>query len=509
MPYRLQVHGGMNDEALVIQAARRILEGELPYRDFDMLYTPGSMGLTALWMAIAGPSMEAMRWLMCCCAGALTATIFLVSARVLPSPWRFLPPILFMVSGYSEWPILSYHWFAILALLICVYHALLWEEMRRDVQLVISGVACGLSALCLQSDGLAGLASMTGILVLLGWGGPWKIRVRWMSLFVGGILVVWLPFLLALAITGSWSSFFQNTVFRVLGGLYENHAAPYDFKRHVWQSWAQIFAQWPTQWDKARCFWLLESCVMVGTWTFKYGLLFPVMIVAAWIGFRRKDGARVLMIFLPCWTFVMRERLDLLYANYLTPLWYIAVTLCLYELWQRRRSWGRIALALLGLGYFFIAMMAWRYTVSFIYPLRTPAGLLWCRDVDQARSLGQLYAMAWRLTPPGTVTFAWPYAASFYVLSQTKNPSRVEFLTPGWQDLEQAKDAASSLSGVTYLYYLPLDPHFFVDYPMLNPETFQAGIKEYGRLLYEGFMPKDQLGPIVIYERMSHTNPSD
>ena len=100
-PYRYQMHSGLNDEAVVLQAARRMLSGEVPYRDFDMFYTPGSMALTSVWLFFTGVGIDQARWLMVLWGGLLTALVFVISNRVLPRPFCFAPPVVFALSGYS------------------------------------------------------------------------------------------------------------------------------------------------------------------------------------------------------------------------------------------------------------------------------------------------------------------------------------------------------------------------------------------------------------------------
>src|SRR3990172_6805151 len=44
------------DEGFILHAAQRILQGELPYKDFDLIYTPGTVFLTAASFKVFGES---------------------------------------------------------------------------------------------------------------------------------------------------------------------------------------------------------------------------------------------------------------------------------------------------------------------------------------------------------------------------------------------------------------------------------------------------------------------
>src|SRR6266853_699156 len=49
------------DEGILLQGGQRILDGQIPYRDFFSFYTPGSFYLTALLFRIFGDSMGVAR----------------------------------------------------------------------------------------------------------------------------------------------------------------------------------------------------------------------------------------------------------------------------------------------------------------------------------------------------------------------------------------------------------------------------------------------------------------
>ena len=500
-PYRYQFHSGINDEAIVIQAARRMLEGQMPYRDFDLFYTPGSMVLTAGWLGLFGPGIEVARWLVVLCFGAIVAFIFLVSQRVLSAPLSVVPPILFCVSGFSEWPILSYHWFAILGLLACVHQLLVWQVDGRALRLMLSGVSCGLAGACLQSEGLASFLAAMFVLTMSGGPGRWAEKARSCLVFLAGVLSVWVPFLLLLWLTGSLVPFIDDTILRVLSGLYNSHAAPYDLNKHVLGNWRMIVGQWPAEWNGPRLVWAADSLTSACIWTLKYGLLFPVIAGSAWLGFRRRGAVATIAVFLVLWTFVVRERLDLLYSNYLMPLWYVALVLCLSRLLEYRKRVGQIAIGGLCLLYAFGLLFALRYNAGFVFPARTSAGVLWSRDPGEARAVTELYSVANKLTPPGSRTFAWPFAASFYVLSQTVNPTRLDFLVSGWQSEAQVESVVRDLSSVDYIYLFPLDPAALSDYPNINPDVFHKESLKYQSLLTEDFEPVALAGAATVFHR--------
>src|SRR5258708_35149545 len=49
------------DEGIVLQGASRILDGQVPYRDFFSFYTPGSLYLVAVLFRVFGNSLAVAR----------------------------------------------------------------------------------------------------------------------------------------------------------------------------------------------------------------------------------------------------------------------------------------------------------------------------------------------------------------------------------------------------------------------------------------------------------------
>ncbi len=62
------------DEGFILQGAQRILQGELPYRDFDLIYTPGTLFLVSAVFKLFGESILVGR-LLTLLVGAFTATL--------------------------------------------------------------------------------------------------------------------------------------------------------------------------------------------------------------------------------------------------------------------------------------------------------------------------------------------------------------------------------------------------------------------------------------------------
>lgn len=69
------------DEGIVLQGAQRILEGQLPYRDFFSFYTPGSFYWTSLLLKLFGDSILVPRFVLLLYGGALSAATYILARK--------------------------------------------------------------------------------------------------------------------------------------------------------------------------------------------------------------------------------------------------------------------------------------------------------------------------------------------------------------------------------------------------------------------------------------------
>lgn len=494
-PYALQYHGGVNDEGILLTAAARMLQGQVPYRDFDMFYTPGSMAATAAWMGVAGTSILSARLFMVLWAGLLTALIFLLSDELLPRRLALAPPTLFMLSGYSEWPVLSYHWAAIMGLVAALWACAVWSRTGRPQWMWASGVFTGLAGACLQPEGFAAFCSVA-IALALTRPFPGAALLR----FLGGVAVVWVPLLLLMVLLGAGGAMLDDVLLRATRGLYRFRSQPYDVGLLSAQ-WQGLAAQWPASWDASRLAWAVTSVSMALCWTVKYGLLFPVLAAGVVLAWRRGGAWRGMAVAWVVWTWAKADRLDMLYANYLTPAWYVALVLVLDAVWRR---WRAVGLALAGL-VAAVFVVSWGTAMvgsrAFAHPIDTPAGRLYASSPEEAQLRQAVFSVASQVAPPGSPAFAWPYASGFYFLSQTRNPTRLDFVLPGQHSRAEVAALARSLQEkrVPYLFHFPLSRQIYEETRAFDPSWFEPEMAWMDAAITDGYEPLGRIGAITIY----------
>jgi len=100
-----------HDEGYILHSASKILDGQVPYRDFHFVYTPGSIYITALSFAIFSPTVLTSRILMIIISlVTVTLTYLIVMRSTNNKMYAILASIIFVAWGPSHtnfsWPVM-------------------------------------------------------------------------------------------------------------------------------------------------------------------------------------------------------------------------------------------------------------------------------------------------------------------------------------------------------------------------------------------------------------------
>ncbi len=180
----------LGDEGVILNGARRLLGGELPYRDFYSILTPGSFYALAAVFKVLGTSLFSARLALWGCHAA-TALLLLALARELrlSEAWQTVGLCALALFGAPAWVAASHHWFANVPLLLSAW---LWlrDRGRGDFRLLAAaGATAALTACTLQDKGTYWLAAVSLGMALV----PAPTRLRPLGAFWAGALAVALP----------------------------------------------------------------------------------------------------------------------------------------------------------------------------------------------------------------------------------------------------------------------------------------------------------------------------
>jgi hypothetical protein len=157
------------DEGYFVQQAARVLHGQVPYRDFQTLYTPGLITLHALvFGALGGPYVMAPRALALLARAALASALYVLTRPVVRRPLWAAAPGLFLLVAFDDAP---ERWephpgwlstlFAVLAAWCVARSQVSGVDQRTALRFLIgSGLAAGFAYLFKQNTGAFILAAI-------------------------------------------------------------------------------------------------------------------------------------------------------------------------------------------------------------------------------------------------------------------------------------------------------------------------------------------------------------
>ena len=195
------------DEGYILNSGLRILQGQIPYRDFDFVYTPISILTTALFLKMFGVSVFAGR------VGALVISLLSLLALykllklITKNNLLNLSGLLFFIAwGPAHLNFLWPTMFAICFFLFMNYFFLRGAVEKNKKYFILAGSMVALMFFSKQNFGTGML--ITGLLFFV----IMKLKNTriYLSYFIAGVACISLVFLLFFLSTSSFTAFLQN-----------------------------------------------------------------------------------------------------------------------------------------------------------------------------------------------------------------------------------------------------------------------------------------------------------
>jgi hypothetical protein len=219
------------DGIVFLNEGRRMLAGELPYRDFFQFVAPGTDVFYWACFKLLGVHLWVGNLAMLVMGLVFAWLSVVIGSRLLAAPLVYLPGALFLVIGFGKYPDPTHHWFSGLAAtagLAVIVEKGGWER------LAITGALCALAATFTQTRGPFALC---GFALFLLWEGrrakrSWRILWGEQAWLVLGFLVT----LIAANLYFVWKAGLYRFVQCTLVFLVKYAPA-----QRTWNSWRAIY----------------------------------------------------------------------------------------------------------------------------------------------------------------------------------------------------------------------------------------------------------------------------
>lgn len=428
------------DEGLFLYEAKRILHGDVPYRDYFQITAPGAWYLMALLFRLFGTTMETARGTMAGLHAVVVAIVYLACRR------RRVRPLLaatasaaYLVMCFPLFAFASPHWFGTAFTLALLLVFLSGTGRERPRWWVLPGLLAGLMVAFQQHKGavvVAGIGVLLLVRTVLAWTQAGSVRRPLAELagFVAGVLIITVPVALVLVVqAGPWPVY-RALVLHPLTRYREYVNPPWGAYPH----W--VLGPFP---------WLV----------FKYmPVLLPLAVGRVWWSRGDEPGGdrRGQLVLLG---FCVLAILTVAYSPTGLYLGFIAATFIILSAdlldWALRAAnrWGRGSAGRVGgwaVPLCLLAVLGWRLGVNLSErraqaPVaeQTLFGRIDVRSVEEGQLLAAL-TVAVR-DDPSHELFVFPYFAGMYLLTDTWNPTPYEDLIPGYSAPDQIAETLDIL----------------------------------------------------------------
>lgn len=485
------------DEGRFLYEAKRVLEGQVPYRDFFDFVPPGIMYAMAALFAVFGTDIATAKLAMAVLQGLFVAMIFLMARNLgVRSGLAAAAALAHPALCYSIWPYLSPHWLGAFLMMVATW-LLIRGPGAHPVRWSLGlGLLVGLLALVHQHRGAVLGAGVGGLMLLDHFvSGRSRLGVaplaRDFSFFLAGVFIASAPVTLALmAVAGGAAVVDALLIFPLVDyrGFKDNHP-----------SWGE--GDW-----------------LVGSYTWPHIIKWAVLATAgpAWLALRawRTRGESeefrqmvVLVVSSALGVATVFNRLDFVHLAFIAPIFALnaAVTiermLGLLPEGNSKTLGFAFSLAVCGLLGWQLSQNAGRRAEAFPVLGETEFGLVAFRTKREFATIERLRALY--KESDSNDFFCYRACSYVYLMTGTDNPTPHQWLQPGFYRATQFEETIAALEESRVPYVLA---------PRSHPRDGQKdAILEY---LHRHFEPLDQEpagrkrgnspfgGQVVIYRRV-------
>jgi hypothetical protein len=294
IPPWIPVWTGYIDGIVFLNGGRRMLTGELPYRDYFQFVTPGTDVFFWACFKLLGVHLWVGNLALLLMGIGFAWLSVVIGRHLLPEPLVYLPGALFLLFGYGGSPDPTHHWFSGLA----ATGALAVVIGKRNLdRLAITGALCALAATFTQT---LGCFAFCGFAIFLFWEGrrekkPWRILWVEQACLVLGFLVT----LVAANLYFVWKAGLYRFVQCTL--VYLAKFAPAE---RTYNSWRVLYLRLmgPSLWPDLREIpaWLVAQCVVPAV----YLCCFVRQVLASRTRVKKTNDIPLFIAFMGFWLYL-------------------------------------------------------------------------------------------------------------------------------------------------------------------------------------------------------------
>jgi hypothetical protein len=458
------------DEGLYLYEAKRVLDGEVMYRDFFDILTPGWFYFMALLYALFGVSIDTARIGMAVVHALIGALVYAICRQAgVRASLAMVAALAHITLAYPVCSQASPHWFGTFVLLVLT-SVVVARPALSALRAAGWGALAGALVLVQQQKGAAAVAGVSLIIA----GDHVFMRQRWSRLlghgaaYAAGLVAVVASVMGAFILVAGWNDVLRALVWYPL----DNYRRIHD---HDWQ-WRVYFANL-TRWrpaDRAAPHQGMDLTLTelpdLGplTHVVRYvPLALPVAAVTAiarWLTTRGVAPQRpfaVLLVMASCALLSAAYRPDNIHFSYVMAVW-LPLVASLAEMLLRvvRRATPMVDVFATGIAVLLCAGAAWQLSENLrirrgmsALPVDTRFGRI---DVGRPDQVEEYQWLVDIIDREGVrEAFTYPCSPGVYLMTGTTNPTRYQIVLRGYTDRDQLEEIVATLElrGTPYVIH--------------------------------------------------------
>ena len=430
------------DEGIILQGADRLLQGQVPYRDFFSFYTPGSYYLTALLFKVFGSSFFVARARLVLYGGLFSLLTYMIGRRTC-SRWSSMLAAYLVLLCMPYCFYVQHNWDSTALAFIALYCLVrLIDIPSRSIAFSL-GVLTSLTFLFEQSKG-AGLVAGIILTIIFGLVTRSGIPIadpRQIRFIVAGFVI---PFALTfgyLALHGALRAALSAWIWPIYHYSTTN-VVPYGYitippANRALLSSGPWFSRLLKYTIVAPCF-IIPLIPLAGM---------AVSTLHVYKVFRRsetKDSlhcAAIGLTLFGVWLSMALTRADLAHCIFILPLFSVSLA---WVMDGRPIPSGLLRIAKPVLIGFLLCTFS-LFGVALLYNGLRAQSQQTRRGTVKFPQSDEIVPYVAQHVAPGQRIFVYPYQPLYYYLTSTVNPTRFEYLQPGLHTLDQQRETVKEL----------------------------------------------------------------
>jgi hypothetical protein len=434
------------DEGIYVDGARRILEGQVPYRDFFIVMGPGTFWLQALALRVFGMTLGASHAILILDLAVLTACVFWLVSRQLGL-------------GYAAWTA------ALMLILETAVPGIAIPSHRWDSTALLTLAI----TICASNSSRWAIAAAGGCAAFAAWTTP-PVAI------VGLVILIWLwmedrgnipTYLITCAAVSCCCAGVlaaQGALQPMLAQLLWNGS---NYSHANYLPYGTLFGRGYSQFFEGSTPYEIPVRALV-----VLGLLVPILLppIAALCFPQWRGNPALRLLFLGGAALVASTypRMDLPHLTYAAPVFYALLAIIAASI-----PWPKLQTGLLAVGTLLLTLFAWNALARHFHEttLQTRVGTVRTAPEDAAFLRDLEHEV-----PSGSSLFVFPYLPIASFLTLTNNPSRYSYLQPGMMDSRDESAALADLRRCPpdrVLYFDLSEKELLETWPASNPASLR------------------------------------